>query len=192
MSPDEWRAASAARRAKINEKKSAQVTGLRLVPARHTSPDALTGNGLNEPDQGAGKEESEGADRNTQVEHTTRPSDTYQTDNDNLPATDGAGAPSRHAAVDEVQRLEQQLEDAKRRAAQVTGIESLTNRIKTANLSPDQIDGLHVYLDDLQKKNLYSEAQLDSVASGSVESVEEVTVSDEDIAAYLDRPERTE
>jgi hypothetical protein len=196
MSPEDWKAEVARRRESVraaHKNKAQNIKSLRLIPAQAApGPVAFTGNGINPPEQGAGQDESNDADLLRQTEHANRASDTWQTDNGNEPIQDGAGAPSRHSSLTRVQQLEKELEAARIEAARETGLEKLIGRLKTASLTPDQIDGLHAYIDQLGNKDLYSEAHLDSVASGLEDSFDDVVVSDEDIAAYLNKTGRTE
>ena len=192
MTPEEWKAEVARRRTDLRKSQQKKAQKIRLIPAGGHSPDALTGNGLNHPDQGAGKEEVNELERNNQTEHSATQSDALQTTNLNAPAEEGHGAPSRHSALDRVQRLERELEAAKAEAVRETGIEKLIGRLRTASLTPDQIVELNSRIDQFQDADLYSEGQLDSVVSGLGESFDEVVVSDDDIAEYLSRTGRTE
>jgi hypothetical protein len=189
MSPEEWKAEVENRR---NRVKKTQATKLRLIPAQSSSgPTALTGNGINEPNQGAGQDEADDAPLKRQTDQANRASDAWQTNSGNEPAVDGHNAPSRHSALEKVKRLQQELEAAKVEAASEMGVESVIGRLRTASLTPDQIDGLHAYLDQFDNKDLYSTAKLDSVVSGLGESFEEV-VTDADIAEYLNKTGKIE
>lgn len=190
MSSEEWKAEVENRRKRVQK---SQANKLRLIPAQSASgPTAFTGNGINEPNQGAGQDEANDAPLKRQTDHANRASDTWQTDAGNEPAVDGHNAPSRHSALERVKRLQLELEAAKIEAARETGIESVIGRLRTASLTPDQIDGLHAYLDQFDNKDLYSTAQLDSVGSGLEESFGDEVVTDEDIAEYLNKTGRIE
>lgn len=188
MSHEEWRKEVEARRERVKNDVKNGIQKLRLIPAQSTTQDAFTGNGINRPDQGAGKEIVNDVGRNKQVQHTQRVTDTWQSDNDTNPQDDGQGAPSRHAAHEKVASLQAALAQAEMEAANEDVLDVLIGKIRKANLShrslidlAEKVSGMLV-----SSETTYLQGHSDIVAERSNASIESA-VSDAEVAAYLDR-----
>lgn len=193
LTDEEWRDEVKRRREAVDASNRGTVKKLKLVQARSTAPDAMTGNGITAPDQGAGKEVVDDAERNKQIDHTQRADDTWQADNDVQPANDGHGAPSRHAAQERVARLQAELAQAEREAAEIDGLGRVVAKLQHRKLTPAQLDELESHIDSFQQdapeNDLYSEAAMDTVSSSPQQ---EQSITDEDVAAYIERFEPNE
>lgn len=194
----------ARRQGKSANPTSAALPEIQLVPMRTAQQDALTGNGLQQPNQ-VGRDENQqetmrSLPTNEKWEHQNRGSDTIQTDSDNEPTQDGRGAPTRHAfetPQQKVVRLQEELKQAQREARQSTYLEKISRKI--ASLNEGQLAEVEAVVDELltarldETDQLYASAEADNVefVPASRLSKGEI-VSQEDISALLDGHESSE